>query len=303
MKKIIPALVFTSVAALALSACSDPEATTAQSTATNGNGAFDVSTIEAVPEIQALVPQAIKDKGVLANALSADYAPAEFLADDGQTPVGYDVDIVNAIAAVMGLESKSEHNEFDTILPALGNKYDVGASSFTINPDRLQQVNMISYLNVGSAYAVAKDNPAKFNPEDPCGATIGVQTGTYQEEFLTGLSEACVKDGKAAIDLKPHALQSEIAPKVIGGQYAATLADSPIIGYTIKQADGKLEQAGDVLEAEPQGIAVALDNPELAGAVQKALQHLMDNGTLEKILANYGAEGSALKKAELNPGK
>lgn len=300
MKKLLPAVIMASSATLALCACSDPD-----SPATGADEAvtptFDASTIEVVSDLAALVPQEVKDKGTLANGLSADFAPAEFLAADGQTPVGYDVDIVNAVAAVLGLKSTSEHADFATILPQLGTKFDVAASSFTITPERLEQVNMVSYVNVGSAYAVAHGNPKKFDPANPCGATIGVQNGTYQQEYIANVSEECVKNGKPAVTVMPHDIQTEIAPKVIGGQYDATLADSPVIAYTIKQAGDQLEQAGDMIEAEAQGIAIAKNNAELAKAVQGALQHLMDQGILTQILDNYGAGSSALKTAELNP--
>ena len=100
----------------------------------------------------------------------------------------------------------------------------------------------------------------------------------------------------------PLDLQTDIATKVIGGQYDATLADSTVIGYTVELSGGKLEQVGDVIESEPQGIAVAKNDTELANAIQKAMQYLMDNGYLTKILAAYGAENAGLTKAELNPG-
>ena len=310
MKKSISALAIITAAALSLSACADPNTTDSQSSPQSSQATpeagqtFDISTIKEVPEISALVPASVKEKGILKNAVSADFAPAEFFKSDGQTTTGYDVDIIQAVAQVMGLNSVSEHNEFATILPKLGSQYDVAASSFTITEERLQQVNMVSYVNVGSAYAVAKGNPKKFDATNPCGTTIGVLNGSYQQEFIAKLSEEeCVAKGKPAINVMPHDLQTEIAPKVAGGQYDATLADSPVIGYTIKQSNDQLEQAGDILEAEAQGIAIALGDKELAGAVQKAVQYLMDNGYLTKILDNYGAGSAALTQAELNPSK
>lgn len=306
MNKLKYALVIPAAASMFLGACADPDTAAMTDTGTEAQSGvsaatFDVSTIETVPEIAAMVPDAIKQKGTLSNGVSADFAPAEFLADDGQTPIGYDVTLIAAIAQVMGLKSNSEHADFATILPQLGTKFDVAASSFTITPERLEQVNMISYVNVGSAFAVAKGNPNKFDPTQPCGATIAVQNGTYQQEFVTKLSEDCVKDGQPEIKVMPHDLQTEIAPKVIGGQYDATFADSPVIGYTVKQANGELEQVGDQIEAEPQGIAVAKDNAEFAAAVQKAVQYLMDKGYMAQILGEYGAQDFALKTAELNP--
>ncbi|MCD4550370.1 ABC transporter substrate-binding protein [Schaalia sp. lx-260] len=298
-------------AAFALVGCSDPQSTpTAQqsdSAAASGNTktaitSFDVSTIPTVDEIAALVPQAIKERNILRNGASTDYAPGEFRAEDGQTPVGYDIDIVKALARVMGLsDGVTTHAEFPTILPALGTKFDVAASSFTITDERIQQAHMISYVNVGSAFAVAKGNPKKFDPTNVCGSTIGVQNGTFQHEYAQELSKKCVTEGKKEIKVMPLDLQTDVATKVVGGQYDATFADSTVVGYSIELSQGALEQVGDVIEALPQGIAVAQNDEALTQAVQKAMQYLMDKGYLTKILAAYGAQNAALSNAEVDP--
>ena len=296
-------------AALPLSACADPTSSSngsgTGSTATNTSAAatsYDVSSIPTVDEIAALVPDEVKQRGILRNGASADYAPAEFLGDDSQTAQGYDVDINRALAKVMGLkDGTTSHAEFPTIIPALGTKFDVGMSSFTITAEREEQANLISYVEVGSAYGVAKGNPKNFDPTNPCGATIGVQTGTAQEDYATELSDQCVADGKDSITIMPHDLQTDISTKVIGGQYDATLADSTVIGYTATLSGGQIEQIGDVVESAPQGVAVNKNDAQLTEAVQKAMQYLMDNGYLADILDTYGAKQAALTVAELNP--
>ena len=311
MRKLSAAAIV-AAAAFALVGCSDPDQTTSSSTASGEETttsastveAFDVSQIPTVDEIAALVPAAVKERDVLRNGASTDYAPGEFRGADGQTPVGYDVDLTRALAKVMGLsDGETTHAEFPTILPALGTKFDVGISSFTITPERVEQVHMISYVEVGSAYAVAAGNPSAFDPMNVCGSTIGVQNGTYQQELAQTLSDECEAAGKEAISIMPHDLQSDIATKVIGGQYDATFADSTVIGYAVELSAGKLEQVGDVIESEPQGVAVAQADLELATAVQAALQYLMDEGYLKQILAAYGTEGAALTTAELHSAK
>ena len=305
-KKLLATLALASTAT-AMAACADPTTSTSTAdtttgTATSTTSHYDVSSIPTVDEIAALVPDDIKKRGTLRNGASTGYAPAEYMDADGQTPIGYDIDINKALAKVMGLNTgETKHSEFPTIIPALGTKFDVGISSFTITSEREQQVNMVSYLNVGSAWGVTAGNPKNFDPSNPCGATIAVQTGTAQEEYAAKLSDECVAAGKEKITVMPHELQTDIATKLIGGQYDATLADSTVIGYTSSQSAGKIEQLGDTFESAPQGVAVAKDDAQLAEAVQKAMQYLMDNGYLNDILASYGAENAALTTATLNP--
>ena len=266
-------IVLAAAAALPLAACADPTSTnsstngTGSSTAAATTASYDVSKIPTVDDIAALVPDEVKARGTLRNGASADYAPAEF----------------------------------PTIIPALGTKFDVGISSFTITSEREEQANLISYVQVGSAYGVAAGNPKNFDPTNPCGKTIGVQTGTAQEDYANELSEKCVADGKDKITIMPHDLQTDITTKVIGSQYDATFADSTVIGYTTTLSGGKIEQVGDVVESAPQGVAVNKNDEQLTQAVQKAMQYLMDNGYLKDILATYGAQDAALTTAELNP--
>ena len=286
---------------LAVAACSDPSTNSGQTgSASQSNSAtsaahtsYDVTSIPTVEEIAALVPEEIKARGTLRNGASTGYAPAEYMASDGQTPIGYDIDINRALAKVMGLtDATTKHAEFPTIIPALGTKFDVGLSSFTITAEREQQVNMVSYLNVGSAWGVAAGNPKSFDPSNP---------GTAQETYAATLAQECTAAGKAQITIMPHDLQTDIATKLIGGQYDATLADSTVIGYTGAQSAGKIEQLGDTFESAPQGVAVSKDDEKLTTAVQAALQYLMDNGYLSDILASYGAQDAALSTADINP--
>ena len=126
-------IVLAAAAALPLAACVDPTSTSSSTSGSESTSAaattasYDMSKIPTVDEIAALVPDEVKERGTLRNGASADYAPAEFLGDDSQTPQGYDVDINKALAKVMGLnEGTTNHAEFPTIIPALGTKFDVG---------------------------------------------------------------------------------------------------------------------------------------------------------------------------------
>ena len=126
------------LAALTLTACGGDNAADPATDTTDGAAAdatdrtFDVSGVEKVDEIAALLPQAVADKGTLTVGASTDYAPAEFRADDLTTAIGYDVDLSKALGKVLGLEAEVVDGEFASLIPGIGSKYDVGISSFTI---------------------------------------------------------------------------------------------------------------------------------------------------------------------------
>lgn len=299
------------LATLALSACAGQS--TGSSSASGSAGAseskaadstdlsYDVSGVQKVDEIAALLPKTIADKGTLVIGASTDYAPAEFRADDLNTAIGYDVDLTTALGNVLGLKAETKDGEFASLIPAIGTKYDIGVSSFTITPERLANANMVSYINVGSSYAVKTGNPQAFDPENVCGQTIAVQTGTFQEEELGDFTKACTDAGKEAINVLSYARQSDATTNVVGGKAAAFYADSTVAGYAASLTNGQLEVTGGIRDAAPQGIVVAKADTKLAEAIQKAMQHLIDDGTWGKILDSWGIKDAALKTAELNP--
>ena len=67
----------------------------------------------------------------------ASYAPNEFLAGDGKTVQGMDVDVFNAVAAKLGVKAEFQPADFASIITGVqGCKYDIGISSFTVNEER-----------------------------------------------------------------------------------------------------------------------------------------------------------------------
>ena len=260
---------------------------------------YDVSSVQKDDDIAKLLPDYVTKDGKLTIGMDTSYAPAEFLAEDGKTPVGFDVDIAKALAQVFGLEADPETANFDSIIPSVGSKYDIGISSFTVTKERLEAVDFVSHFDAGSAWAVKKGNPKKLDTSDMCGAKIAVQTGTVQEEEANTIAKGCEAGNKA--EVMSYKRQAEAATAVATGKADAFYADSPVAGYAISQTDGQLEALGDVEGVAKQGIAVKKGNTQLAEAVQKAVQKLMDDGTYMKILKHWGVESGALDKAEINP--
>jgi len=220
---------------------------------------------------------------------------------DSSTDRTYDVDLGKALGRVLGVETEVSAADFASLLPGMGTKYDIGISSFTVTPERVASYNMISYITVGSSFAVQKDNPQDFDPDALCGQTIGVQTGTWQADELDAASTECTQAGQDAIDVLSYSSQSDVTTNLIGGKIAAFYADSTVSSYAVALTEGQIEVVGGVRDAAPQGIVVPQDDQELTEAVQQAVQQLMDDGTWAAILDSWGVEDAALTTVELNP--
>jgi polar amino acid transport system substrate-binding protein len=181
----------------------------------------------------------------------------------------------------------------------LGTKYEVGISSFTIRPDRMENANMISYVMAGNQWAVQSGNPDGFDPEDICGFSVGVQVNTTQDEALGEMSAACPADNPLTV--LTWESQADVTTNLVGGKVQAMWADSPVTQYAVGQTDGALELFGEITDSAPEGVVVAKEDTAMAEAVRAALQKLMDDGTLRAIFAAWGNETSALDTAEINP--
>jgi len=249
-----------------------------------------------------LVPQAIKDKGTLTIGTDASYAPSEFLAGDGETIEGFDIDVFKAVAGVLGLKVDFKPASFDTIITGVtSGKYDAGVSSFTINDERKKQVNMVSYFSAGTQWAAPSGKGGDIDTDKPCGLSVAVQKGTVQqEEDLPAKEKACKTAGKP-IKVLVYDKQDQATAAVANGKADAMLADSPVVAYAVEQSKGKLEAAGDIYDAAPYGYVVAKKNTDLADAFVKALEKLKEDGGYEKALKDWGVEAGAIDTFAVNP--
>ncbi|MGV6833282.1 ABC transporter substrate-binding protein [Bifidobacterium adolescentis] len=261
---------------------------------------YDVSGVKKDEKIAKMLPDYVTKDGKLTIGMDTSYAPAEFLAADGKTPVGFDVDIAKALAGVFGLEADPETANFDSIIPAVGAKYDIGISSFTVTKERLEAVDFVSHFNAGSAWAVKKGNPNKADTSDLCGKKVAVQTATMQETAANKMAKQCKADGKAEMDVISSKLQTDVTTNVVTGKADVFYADSPVAGYAIAQTDGELETLGKTEGIAPEGIVVKKGDQQMDEALQKALQKLIDDGTYMKILKYWGVQDGAISKPEIN---
>jgi polar amino acid transport system substrate-binding protein len=275
------------------------------SSGSTSGGAGDqeaLPTVSADEALAAMVPEAIASDGTISVGSDTTYAPGEFIDEDGETIVGFDVDLFTAVAQKLGLEAQFETAPFDSIIAGVGSqRYEAGVSSFTINPDRLQQVNMVSYFSAGTQWAAKNDNPEGIDPEDACGKKIAVQKATVQVDDVTARSEACTAAGKDAITIDQYDGQDEATAAVVSGKDDAVLADSPVMAYAVEKTNGALALLGDIYEAAPYGYVVAKDQADFAQAIAGAVRALIEDGTYQQILEKWGVEAGGISDPTVNP--
>jgi polar amino acid transport system substrate-binding protein len=286
------AAVFAAVGALIMSGCSS------KSESPGPGGSTTAASADKVDSIANTVPEAIKSSGKLIVGVNIPYAPNEFKDESGKI-VGFDVDLMDAMAKTLGLTPEYREADFAKIIPSIqGGTFNVGMSSFTDSKEREAAVDFVTYFSAGSLWA----QPAggSINPEDACGKKVAVQATTVQEtDELPAKSKKCTDAGKPAITIIPFDGQDAATNAVVLGQADAMSADSPVTLYAIKQSKGKLEKAGAIFDSAPYGWPVAKNSP-LSQSLVQALQHLIDSGAYKQIASNWGLEDGMIDKPVIN---
>lgn len=124
--------------------------------------------------------------GVLTVGCEAGYPPFEMVADDGESVVGLDMDIMAAVAEKLGLQMQVVTTSFDGIFDGIGVNYDVVCSAVTITPDRMQNMLFsLPYITNYQAVVVPADKDVEINSfMDLDGYVIGVQKGTTADILM-----------------------------------------------------------------------------------------------------------------------
>lgn len=293
LRHIIPALA--AVAALTLTGCTNTDGVDRETTEEGL-----IAGIQPDPAAVALLPEDIKEAAELRLGINANYPPNEYKNEDGE-PVGWGVDIADAVAAKLGLTTDWEQMNFDSIIPRVQEgSLDMSSSSFTDTVERQKTVDFVNYLNAGSQWAAQSD--ADVDPDNACGLTVAVKAGSVQAlEEMPEREKTCADAGKDPIEVLEYEMQPEVTQAVASGAAVAFSADSPITGDAVKQLPDQLKVVGEVFDAAPYGLVTPKDS-ELTLAVQAALQSLIDDGTYLQILEAAGVESGALTEATINAG-
>ncbi len=217
--------------------------------------------------------------GTLTVGSDIPYPPFEF--GKGPDYQGFDIDLINAIADNIGVDTKIEDTAFDTIFTDLAqNKFDVVASASTITPERQATVNFSDpYYEAQQALLVQPGSDIK-TVDDLAGKTIGVQNGTTGKIY----AEDEVKD---AGSIRGFPTGPDVIAALRGTQLDAAIIDQPVAQDAIDKGQTGFEIATTIPTNELYGIAIGKDNKGLLDAVNGALTEMKKNGQLNEIYQKW----------------
>ncbi len=262
------------LAALALAGCGKQESASSAASAASavsGTGPVETSRVYAV-------------------GTDAAYAPFESQNEKGEI-VGFDIDIVRAVAARSGIAVKFVNTPWEGIFNALkqGDR-DLLVSSITITDEREQTMDFSDpYFDARQLIAVRADSRvARF--DDLKTLKVGVQTGTTGDEAISKLQ------GKNSADIKRFESTPLALKELETGGIDAVVADNGVVVNYVKNNSGnKFKTVNDpAFVPEHYGIAVKKGDAALLGKLNQGLAAIRADGTYDRIYATYlGTPGNA----------
>jgi polar amino acid transport system substrate-binding protein len=223
----------------------------------------------------------VKQSGEIKIAMTGAYPPFNFVNEKNEV-VGFDVSIGKEIARRMGVKPVMITTAWDGILAGLmANKFDTICGSMTITDKRLEVVDFVGpYYRAGRGVFIrASDNFASL--ADLKGHPVGATLGETHEKFARAQEGWNVRTYKGLpelfLDLENKRIDAIVIDSIPG------LVAIKTSGKAIKKINIPNLEGGDV----NVGIAIRKGNPKLKGAMQKALDEMMADGTYTKIAAEW----------------
>ena len=218
-------------------------------------------------------------------AMEPTFPPFDTIDEETQELAGFDVDLMNAIAADQGFELEWVNMGFDGLIAALqAGNIDVIASGMNASEERREKVDFsTTYYDSGLVVAIKKGNTAitgidDLTPDMKAGAQIGTTGADLATELFDAgkIDEAKIYNG---LDVAVMDLQN--------GTIDALINDLPVTKAYMDAKPGTIEVVGDVLNAESYGFAVKKGNTEFLEKINAGMQNLIDDGTFDEIYAKW----------------
>lgn len=305
--RILVAGVVALVAATTFTACSadqdgpaDPNGSSREITTSQ-----DVKlTVEKNDEILKMFPESVQESGKLRLAVDPSYPPSAFKDADDKI-IGFGPDLASVVAATAGLQIEWTEVPFDGMLGGLqAGRFDAAWAGFSVTPERLEVINMVTYIAGGSTVLVAKGNPEHIEADtDLCGTVVAVQKGTIQaQDVMKELQASCSTAGKDPVKPLELQLQTDVAQAIDAGRAGSGLGDGANISYLALQEPDRFETIpGILLKPVNAAIAVPLKETDTAKALQATFNAMIKDGSYAEILDSWKLTSMALPESVLNP--
>ncbi len=245
--------------------------------------AFFVS--RAVEEEPAEIVVVEKEVYVVASDIS--WPPFEWK-DEAGNYVGFDLDVMRAIADLEGYEVEIKDIAFDSIIAGVvAGNYDIGASGFTITEKREEVIDFSqAYWKSDQAVLVRKDSGLNMVTALKDGRVVGAQRGTTGADWI----QTNLIDRGEKIELKLYETYPLAVLDLINGNLDAVIQDEPASKISVAKEEA-IVITGVLVTGEEFGFLVQQGDPSgLLVKINKAMKELQSSGEWDKLVTKYFSE-------------
>lgn len=210
---------------------------------------------------------------------------------DHEELIGFEVDIVAAIARYLDRKPVYVNNAWDNLIPGLSrNLYDIAINGLEVTPEHEEAVDFsIPYYKTFLQLAVRSQTQGIESLEDCKGKVVGTLKESYAQMVLEELGD---------VEIRTYIVEANTYEDLQNGRLDAALFDSPIAIYSagfnpaIKFVGGPI---GEITYA----IALPKGKKELLRDINEAIVYLRDSGKLREIYDTWNL-WSPMMAAEFN---
>ncbi|MEZ5154868.1 MAG: basic amino acid ABC transporter substrate-binding protein [Solirubrobacterales bacterium] len=191
---------------------------------------------------------------------------------------GFDIDLINAVADKMGLETEIKDLPFNVVLAGGNGQFDVAIAATTVTPARAKKVDFSDpYFNASQGLLVQQGSDIQ-SVDDLSGKIVGAQDATTGETYA--------QDNTDASEVRPFPQIDQAYNALKVGQVDAVINDLPSVNDAAEQISG-LEVVDDFPTDEQYGIVIPKGQDDLVSAINSALQEVKDDGTLADLYQEW----------------
>lgn len=239
-------------------------------------------------------PPFVRD-GVLSACTDPGFAPMEFFRNPGDAqPVGFDVDVVEALATKLGARARIQATDFKGLLPGLeAGRCGIVISGMLITPERKERYDAVAYLATHTVLMAARGTAISV-PEDLSGKVIAVEAGTSYERIAADLNKTLQAAGKAPATVQTYPSPQAITEQLLVGRATAAMTQDVEAAYRAEQTGGRVGIAYTYKQADRFGIYLKRE-PGGADALRTALGALKADGMLGRIVQTWKLDPANLE--------
>ncbi|WP_432989540.1 ABC transporter substrate-binding protein [Dactylosporangium sp. CA-233914] len=256
-----------------------------------------------VPELNKLLPQKVRDSGVLTVATDPQYPPCDFTNQSGKID-GFNHDILMEMAPRLGVEIRQEGIAFDGLLPGVqSGRFDAAMECITDNLERQKTVKFVDYAYATKSVITTSENKHGItaNPLTTCGLKAGVQTGTEFVEDAELFSKNCKSEGKDALQITNFPTAGDQNTALQSGRIDFAFSNTATGVWQAKASNGRFKVIpSPLLSRTYVGIVVDIKADDTAKALLGALEAIVKDGTYGKVMSKWELNDIALDKPGIN---